>query len=58
MSDIKEDLINIASKLPENATYSDAMYELYVRMKIAKGKEAVRLGKMISHEELKKRFQS
>lgn len=58
MPGIKEDLINIASNLPENASYSDAMYELYVRMKISKGKAAVEEGRLVPHEEVKNRFHS
>ena len=53
---VKTDLKNIASHLPETATYADAMYELYVRMKIAQGKRAADEGRVVSHAEVKRRF--
>jgi len=49
-------LRQIADRLPESATYADAMYELYVRMKIAQGREAAAEGRVIAHEEVKRRF--
>ena len=58
MPGIKEDLIDIASNLPENPSYSDAMYELYVRMKISKSKAAVEEDRLVSHGEVKNRFHS
>ena len=53
---IKPDLKYIAEHLPADASYSDAMYELYVRMKVSKGKQAVKEGRIISHSDVKKRF--
>ena len=53
---IKSDLKYIADHLPANASYTDAMYELYVRMKITKGKQAVKEGRILSHVDVKKRF--
>ncbi len=41
---------------PEQATWDDIMYQLYVRKKIDKGLEAMEEGKAISHEEAKKRI--
>lgn len=35
---IKSDLKFIADHLPANASYEEAMYELYVHMKIVQGK--------------------
>ena len=32
------------------------MYELYVRQQIAEGEKAVAEGRVVSHEEVKKRF--
>jgi hypothetical protein len=41
---VKSELRDIAKRIPESATYTDAMYELYVRMKIAKGRQAADKG--------------
>ncbi len=38
--DIKAELRSIADSLPPGASYVDAIYELYVRMKAAEGKKA------------------
>ena len=53
---VKSDLKYIADHLPTNASYADAMYELYVRMKITKGKQSVREGHVIFHEDVKRKF--
>ena len=53
---IKSDLKFIADHLPSNASYEDAMYELYVRMKIARGKEAAEAGRVLDHQEVKRKF--
>jgi predicted transcriptional regulator len=53
---IKSELRDIADRIPDSASHSDAMYELYVRMKIAKGKQAAEEGRVVSHDEVKRRF--
>lgn len=53
---IKQELIEIAERLTDEATYQDAMDELYVRMKIAQGRQAAQNGQVHSHEDVKKRF--
>jgi predicted transcriptional regulator len=55
-ANIKADLKQIAEHLPASASYADAMYELYVRMKIANAKQAVQEGRVVTHEEVKRRF--
>ncbi len=55
-TNVKADLRNIATHLPQSASYADAMYELYVRMKIALGKQAADDGRVVSHAEVKRRF--
>jgi 23S rRNA maturation mini-RNase III len=53
---IKTELRDIADHIPESASYGDAMYELYVRMKIAKGRQAAEEKRTISHEDVKRKF--
>ncbi len=53
---IKSELKSIAEHLPEGASYTDAMYEIYVRMKIAKGKKAAEEGRLVPHEEIMRKF--
>ena len=53
---IKNELRSIADRIPDSASYMDAMYELYVRMKISKGKQAADEGHITPHTEVKHRF--
>ena len=56
MSPEKEEARKLLDNLPENATWDDIMYEIYVRKKIAAGIKAADEGRVIQHEEVKKRF--
>ncbi|HEV2846928.1 MAG TPA: hypothetical protein VG477_18880 [Thermoanaerobaculia bacterium] len=58
MSTVKEEARDVIEKLPEHATWDDLMYELYVRQKIAAGIQAANEGRVVSHEEVKRRFLS
>lgn len=55
-AEVKTELRRIANALPEGSSYSDAMYELYVRMKVARGREAAAQGRVLSHAELKRQY--
>ena len=56
MNTAKEDARQLIESLPDHATWDDVMYELYVRQKIAIGLQAADEGRVIPHEEVKKRF--
>ncbi len=56
MSTVKEEVQKLAEKLPSDATWEQAMYELYVRQKIAEGERAIAEGRVVPHAEVKKRF--
>ena len=53
---IKTELRDIADHIPESASYTDVMYELYVRMKITKARHAAEEGLIVSHDEVKQKF--
>ncbi|MBP7554402.1 MAG: hypothetical protein KA885_13330 [Spirochaetes bacterium] len=55
---IKEQAINLINELPENATWDDIMYKIYVREKIEDAIVEADKGNFISHEEAKKRLLS
>jgi len=55
MVSLKSELQEIARSIPDEATYFDVMDELYVRMKIAKGKAAAREGRLVSQAEVRQR---
>lgn len=53
---VKADLKSIADRLPDSASYADAMYEIYIRMKVATGRQAAAEGRVVSHNEVKAKF--
>lgn len=53
---VKADLKNIADRLPDSASYADAMYELYVSMKVATGRQAAAEGRVVPHDKVKAKF--
>ena len=56
MSSIREEVHKLADKLPPDADWNDVMYEVYVRQKIAEGLRDGEEGRVVGHEEVKKRF--
>jgi hypothetical protein len=56
MDMVKEQVRQIVDRLPEDATWDDLMYELYVKQKVATAEEAAEGGKVVSHEEARKRM--
>lgn len=56
MATIKEEARRLLDRLPDEASWDDLMYEIYVRKKIAAGLKAAEEGKLIGHEEVKRRF--
>jgi len=58
MENLKQEAIKAISALPENVDLEEIMYKLYVIDKVRKGESAIREGKKISSEELKKEIAS
>ena len=56
MPSAKKQALGMIRKLPDKATWDDIMHELYVRKKIARGMKAANESKVVSHEDVKKRF--
>ncbi|MFO8020801.1 MAG: hypothetical protein R6U96_19415 [Promethearchaeia archaeon] len=50
---LKEELISLIKKLPEDITLDDVMYHLYVKKKVLKALEASNQGKTYNHEQVK-----
>ena len=51
---VKQDAINLINNLPDNISWDDVMYHMYVRQKIERGKEAAREGKVYTSEEARR----
>ena len=56
MSTTKEEAMQLISRLPEEVTWEDIMYQFYVKRKIEEGIKAAEEGRTISHDEVKKLF--
>ena len=56
MPTTKKQALQMIKKLPEKATWDDLMYEIYLRTKIEAGIKAADEGRVVSHDEVKKRF--
>jgi hypothetical protein len=58
MENLKEEAINVISKLPDTVKIDDIMYELYVIDKVNKGKEAADKGKTTSIDTLREEMKA
>ena len=56
MSTTKEQAIQLISRLPEEVTWEDIMYRLYVKRKIEEGIKAAEEGRTVSHDQVKELF--
>jgi predicted transcriptional regulator len=56
MATPKEAAKQLIDHLPEQASWDDIMYELYVKQKIEAGLRAVEEGRTIPHDEMKRRL--
>ncbi|MGE5341961.1 MAG: hypothetical protein ACM3SY_10840 [Candidatus Omnitrophota bacterium] len=58
MDMIKTEAKRLIDQLPDQTTWDDIMYEFYVRQKLEIALEAAQNGKVIPHEEVKRRILS
>ena len=58
MESLKQEALNVISKMPDTSEIDDIMYRLYVIDKSRKGRAAVQSGEVITIEDLKKEIAS
>ena len=58
MQTAKQSAKQLIDHLPDQVSWDEIMYELYVKQKISKGLDAVINGQTVTHEEAKMRFLS
>jgi predicted transcriptional regulator len=58
MSTAKEEAIKTISRLPDEVSWDEIMYKIYVKRKIEEGLKAADEGRTVSHEEVKELFES
>ena len=56
MQTVKETARQVIDHLPDQASWDDLMYELYVKQKIEAGIRAADEGHVVSHNEAKQRL--
>ena len=54
--DIKEEARRLVDKLPEESTWDDLMYEIYVRQAVEAGLEDSKAGRTMDVTEVRKKF--
>ena len=52
MSTVRESLLEIAARLPDECTWDEVMYQIYVRQKIEAGLNDVAEGRTVDHEKV------
>ena len=58
MSTAKDEAIKTISRLPEEASWDEIMYKIYVQRKIEEGLRAADEGRTVPHEEVKELFKT
>jgi predicted transcriptional regulator len=53
---VKDAAMEIVRDLPDDATWEDVQYSLYVREKIERGLADIEAGRVVSHEDIKRKF--
>lgn len=56
MSTARDKAIKMIAKLPEEVSWDEIMYKIYVKRKIEEGIKAADEGRTVSHEEVKELF--
>jgi len=56
MAIVKDEAIQLIQNLPEGCTWDDIIYELYVKKKIDVGLAAASEGKVVPHDDVRKRI--
>ena len=53
---VKDEIRKLADALPDDATWDDVMYEIYVRQSVEAGRADADAGRVISVEDLRESF--
>jgi len=56
IANIKQEAYHLLENLPENATWDDIMYKIYVRQSVEAGLEDSKTGKTIDVKEVRSKF--
>lgn len=56
-AELKKEVESLLKNLPEDADWDDLMYKIYVRQSVDQGLNDSEEGRVISHEEIKSKYQ-
>ena len=56
MSTAKEEVLQILGRLPDDATYEDIQYHIYVCQKVERGLKDVEEGRVVSQQDAERRM--
>jgi len=56
MSTVREEAHKLVDQLPDEASWDDLMYQIYVRKKVEAGRQAIAEGRFSTQEEAEKRM--
>lgn len=57
MSPVKNAILELITKLPDECTWDDVMYQIYVRQKIESGLHDAGEGRLVPHDEVFREFE-
>ncbi len=56
MGTAKEEVRRILDGLPDDSTFEDIQYHIYVRQKVERGLEDIKQGRVLTQEEVERRM--
>ena len=56
MSTAKEEIRKLLDRLPDDASFEDIQYHIYVQEKIEQGVKDIKAGRVLSQEEVERRM--
>ncbi|MDQ2732507.1 MAG: hypothetical protein M3Y56_12675 [Armatimonadota bacterium] len=56
MNTVKEDIRKMLEELPDDISFEDVQYHIYVRQKIARGLDDLKQGRVVDRVEMERRF--
>jgi predicted transcriptional regulator len=56
MSTPKEEVRKLLDQIPDDSSFEDIQYHIYVREKIERGLKDIKEGRVLSHEEVERRM--
>ena len=56
MAVVKEEVLELIEKMPNDCTLEDILYELYFKRKVDQGLQDIREERVMTHEEAKQRM--